>query len=128
MSSKVITFKQKGDFSKTNKFFERAKELFHFGLFDRYGKIGVEALRSATPKKTGLTANSWYYEISHDQNGLSIEWKNSNIIRYVSIALVLQYGHGTRNGGYVKGRDYINPAIQPVFDQIAKEAWDEVTK
>ena len=88
----------------------------------------MAALSSATPVRTGLTANSWYYEIEHQNGSVSITFNNSNVNKGVPIAIILQYGHGTRNGGWVQGRDYINPAIQPVFDRIAKEAWEEVTK
>lgn len=124
----MITFRQKGDFSKLNKYLERAKEAVKLGELDKYGREGVAALASATPTDSGLTARSWYYEIKR-QNGLvSIEFKNSNINKGVNIAIILQYGHGTGTGGWVQGRDYINPAIQPIFDKIADDAWKEVTK
>ena len=124
----MITFKQKGDFSKLTSFLERAKEAAHIGNLDKYGREGVDALASATPVRTGLTANSWYYEIEHQNGSVSITFNNSNVNKGVPIAIILQYGHGTRNGGWVQGRDYINPAIQPVFDRIANEAWREVTR
>lgn len=124
----MITFRQKGDFSKLTSFLERAKEAVKLGDLDKYGREGVAALSSATPVRTGLTANSWYYEIEHQNGSVSITFNNSNINKGVPIAIILQYGHGTRNGGWVRGRDYINPAIQPVFDRIANEAWKEVTK
>lgn len=124
----MITFRQKGDFSKLTSFLERAKEAVKLGDLDKYGREGVAALSSATPVRTGLTANSWYYEIEHQNGSVSITFNNSNVNKGVPIAIILQYGHGTRNGGWVQGRDYINPAIQPVFDRIAKEAWEEVTK
>lgn len=124
----MITFRQKGDFSKLTSFLERAKEAIKLGDLDKYGREGVAALSSATPVRTGLTANSWYYEIEHQNGSVSITFNNSNVNKGVPIAIILQYGHGTRNGGWVQGRDYINPAIQPVFDRIAKEAWEEVTK
>ena len=124
----MITFIQKGDFSKLTSFLERAKEAIKLGDLDKYGREGVAALSSATPVRTGLTANSWYYEIEHQNGSVSITFNNSNVNKGVPIAIILQYGHGTRNGGWVQGRDYINPAIQPVFDRIAKEAWEEVTK
>ena len=110
----MIRFSHKGDFSKVTRFLERAKEVVHLGDLDKYGREGVAALASATPVDSGLTASSWYYEIVN-RNGSAI-------------AIILQYGHGTRNGGWVQGRDYINPAIQPIFDKIANEAWKEVTK
>lgn len=98
------------------------------GDLNKYGKRGVEALASATPKDTGKTAVSWSYEITHDRNGSTISFLSSNIQNGVPIAVILQYGHGTRNGGYVQGRNYIDPAIQPIFDDIVNEAWKEVQK
>lgn len=124
----MITFRQKGNFSKLNNYLERLKNVVKLGDLDRYGREGVAALSSATPKDTGLTANSWFYEINHEPGSVSITFNNSNINKGVPIAIILQTGHGTRNGGWVEGRDYINPAIRPVFDKIANEAWEEVTK
>lgn len=124
----MISFRQKGDFSKLTRFLEKAKEAVKLGDLDRYGQEGVAALASATPVDSGLTANSWYYEITHEKGSATISFYNSNINKGVPIAIILQYGHGTRNGGWVEGRDYINPAIQPVFDKIAENAWKEVTK
>ena len=124
----MISFRQKGDFSKLTSFLEKAKETVNVGILDRYGREGVTALSSATPVDSGLTASSWYYEIKRDTGSISISFHNSNIQNGVPIAIILQYGHGTGNGGWVQGRDYINPAIQPVFDRIANEAWKEVTK
>ena len=124
----MITFRQKGDFSKATRFLERAKEVVHLGDLDRYGREGVAALASATPVDTGLTANSWRYEIVNKKGVVEISFNNSNIQNGVPIAIMLQYGHGTRNGGWVQGRDYINPAIQPIFDRIANDMWREVTK
>lgn len=124
----MITFRQKGDFSKASQYLERLKEAAKLGVLDKYGREGVAALASATPTETGLTASSWTYEIERKGNSVSIVYKNSNINKGVPIAVILQYGHGTGTGGWVQGRDYINPAIQPVFDRIADEAWKEVTK
>lgn len=124
----MITFRQKGDFSKLTRYLERAKEVVKLGDLDKYGREGVAALASATPVDSGLTAASWSYEITNRNGSATISFKNSNIQNGVSIAIILQYGHGTRNGGWVQGRDYINPAIQPIFDRIANEAWREVTK
>ena len=124
----MITFRQKGDFSKLTRFLEKAKNVVHLGELDRYGREGVAALASATPVETGKTANSWFYEIEHKNGSAVISFHNSNIQNGVPIALILQYGHGTRNGGWVEGRDYINPAVQPIFDRLAKEMWEEVTK
>ena len=124
----MITFRQKGDFSKLTRFLERAKEVVRVGDLDKYGREGVAALASATPVDTGLTANSWRYEIEQKKGSISISFHNTNIQNGVPIAVILQYGHATRNRGWVQGRDYINPAIQPIFDKIANEAWREVTK
>lgn len=124
----MITFRQKGDFSKLNRFLERAKGAVRLGDLDRFGREGVAALASATPVDSGQTANSWYYEIVHQKDYTEISFLNSNVQNGVPIAIILQYGHGTGTGGWVQGRDYINPAIQPIFDNIANEAWREVTK
>lgn len=124
----MIKFRQKGDFSKLTRFLERAKEAVRLGDLDKYGREGVAALASATPVDSGLTASSWYYTIEHKNGSSSINFHNSNIQNGVPIAVILQYGHGTRNGGWVEGRDYINPAIRPIFDRIANDAWREVTK
>lgn len=124
----MITFRQKGDFSKLTRYFERVKEAVKLGFLDGYGREGVAALKSATPIDSGLTANSWYYEIENQNGRVAINFKNSNINDGVPIAIILQYGHGTRNGGWVQGRDYINPAIRPIFDEIASTAWKGVTK
>ena len=124
----MITFRQKGDFSKLNKYLERGKEAVKLGELDKYGREGVAALASATPTDSGLTARSWYYEIKRQNGSVSIVFKNSNINEGVPIAIILQYGHGTGTGGWVQGIDYINPAIQPIFNRIAENAWKEVTK
>ena len=124
----MITFRQKGDFSKLNSVLEKAKEAVKLGDLDKYGREGVSALASATPVDSGKTAGSWYYEIKRQNGSASITFNNSNINNGVPIAIILQYGHGTRNGGWVEGRDYINPAIRPIFDKIVDNAWREVTK
>ena len=124
----MIRFRQKGDFSKLTKYLEKVKEGFDVGILDKYGQAGVRALASATPVDTGLTANSWYYKIEKSKGSVSIAFYNSNIQNGVPIAVILQYGHGTKNGGWVQGRDYINPAIRPIFDAIVEDAWKEVTK
>ena len=124
----MITFRQKGDFSNLSRFLERTKETIKIGDLDKYGRAGVVALSSATPVDTGKTAASWTYEIVRQNGSVSIEFHNTNIQKGIPIAIILQYGHATGTGGWVEGRDYINPAIQPIFDKIAKEAWEEVTK
>lgn len=124
----MITFSSKGNFKKTFSFMERAKEVVHLGNLDKYGREGVAALAAATPIDSGKTASSWVYEIVREAGSASIIFSNTNVVNGEKIAVLLQYGHGTRNGGYVVGRDYINPAIQPIFDKIAEDAWKEVTK
>lgn len=124
----MISFRQKGDFSRTIKYLNRIKNPSKLTVFDKYGEAGVAALKSATPTETGKTAGSWYYKVERNGDSTSIVFCNSNINKGVPIAIILQYGHGTGTGGYVQGRDYINPAIQPVFDQLAEAAWKEVTK
>ena len=124
----MIRFRQKGDFSNLTRYLEKNKNGIRVGDLEKYGRAGVSALASATPVDSGLTASSWYYKIERAKNSVMIKFGNSNVQNGVPIAIILQYGHGTRNGGWVEGRDYINPAIQPVFDQIADSAWREVTK
>ena len=124
----MISFRQKGDFSKLTRYLEKVKNVVHLGDLDRYGREGVAALSSATPVDSGLTASSWNYTIERTNGSVRLVFNNSNIQNGVPIAIILQYGHGTRNGGWVEGRDYINPAIQPIFDRIANDAWKGVTK
>lgn len=124
----MISFRQKGDFSKLTRFLERAKEAVHLGDLDKYGREGVAALASATPVDSGKTATSWYYEIENKKGQVSIRFNNSNIQNGVPIAIIIQYGHVTGTGGWVEGRDYINPSIRPIFDDIANKVWREVTK
>ena len=123
----MISFRHKGDFSKATSSLEKIKEAAKLGILDKYGRAGVAALSSATPLKSGKTASSWDYEIEHSASSSKIIFTNSNINKGVNIAIILQYGHGTGTGGWVQGRDYINLAIQPIFDQIADEAWKGVT-
>jgi len=124
----MITLTQKGDFRKTDRFLERIKEFCGKSDLDKYGELGVEALRQATPVDTGKTRDSWGYEIVHKKRQSSIVWTNSNINDGVLIAILIQYGHGNGNGAYVKGTDYINPAMAPVFEEIADKVWKEVTR
>ena len=124
----MISFRQKGDFANLTRFLERAKNGVRLGNLDKYGREGVAALASATSVDSGLTASSWYYKIENKNGSATIGFYNSNIQNGVPIAIILQYGHGTGTGGWVQGRDYINPAIQPIFDKIANDAWREVTK
>ena len=124
----MITFRHKGDFSKTSKWLGKIREAARLGILDKYGREGVAALASATPTETGRTASSWYYQIERRSGSVAIVFLNSNVNKGVPIAIILQYGHGTGTGGWVEGRDYINPAIQPLFDKAANELWREVTK
>ena len=124
----MITFKQTGNFNNTEQFLNRASKLDFQRILQKYATAGVNALASATPVDSGLTADSWGYEIKTSGSSCSILFTNSHVVDGVPIAIIIQYGHGTRNGGYVQGRDYINPAIQPLFDKIAEDAWREVTK
>lgn len=123
----MIVLKNKGNFSKTTNFLKRITKLDYKSILSKYGKMGVDALAKATPIDTGLTASSWSYEIVEDDGGATIYWKNSNVVKGVSIAVILQYGHGTGTGGYVEGIDYINPALRSIFEGIADDAWKEVT-
>ena len=124
----MIVFRHKGDFSKTKRYLEKMKKAIRLEDLDKYGREGVAALASATPVDTGVTAKSWSYKITNKNGSVVISFHNSNIQNGVPIAVILQYGHGTNNGGWVQGRDYINPAIQPIFDKIVNNAWREVTK
>lgn len=123
----MITVKTNGDFVNTKRYFERVKKSAKINVLEKYGKAGVAALASSTPVDSGITAGSWYYEIKRQNGNAIIEFCNSHVNKGVNIAIILQYGHGTGTGGWVQGRDYINPAIQPIFDKIAEDAWREVT-
>ena len=121
-----ISFTSKGDFSKTIKFLNKVKNVKISNILSKYGEIGVTALSQATPKDSGVTSRSWNYKIEVNNDNASIVWYNTNVVKGVNIAVILQYGHGTRNGGWVEGRDYINPAMKPIFDKIADQVWKEV--
>lgn len=122
----IVSFTQRGNFQKTDRFLSKLAQFHYARRLRHYGEKGVSALRAATPKDSGTTAESWSYEIVEEKGRTAIYWRNSHIVNGVNIALVLQYGHGTRNGGFVEGIDYIPPAIRPIFDQMAKEVWKEV--
>lgn len=124
----MIRIKHRGSFKHTEDFLKRARKNNYRDLFVMYAELGVQALSEATPVDTGKTAASWSYKIEQRDNKTKISWVNNNVNKGVVIALILQYGHGTQNGGWVQGRDYINPAIQPVFDDMVKALWGEVTK
>lgn len=121
----AFSFTSKGSYKRTREWLRKMANDDFDGL-RKYGQMGVDALRSNTPKDSGQTANSWGYSVERTSNGYELRFNNTNIQGNVNIAVILQYGHGTGTGGYVQGRDYINPAIQPVFDKIAREAWREV--
>jgi hypothetical protein len=124
----MILFRQKGNFNRIEKFLDNATKIQYQSILEKYGREGVSALSRSTPTDTGKTAQSWYYTVSISRGVYKITWSNSNVSDGVPIAVLIQYGHGTKNGGYVQGRDYINPAIRPIFDKIADEAWREVIK
>lgn len=126
MAAKIISFRQRGDYQKTDRFLHGLIEHHYEAKLEKYGKLGVEALAAATPKDTGKTASSWTYEIVEEDGRLSVNWHNTNVERGIKIAVILQYGHATRNGGWVEGVDYINPAMRPIFERMANEAWKEV--
>jgi len=122
----MINVKSSGSFAKTLESLARLQKGVHFSDLDRLAKMGVNALAAATPSESGETANSWSYEIKRSGSKVSISWLNSNTNDGANVAILLQYGHGTGTGGYVEGRDYINPAMQPIFDMIANEVWKQV--
>ncbi len=124
----AIKITQKGEFEKITRYLTKLKSKQMTEVLDKYGRLGVIALREATPKDTGTTASSWYYEIEIKGTRVTLSFHNANVNRGVNIAIILQYGHGTGTGGWVEGRDYINPALQPIFTKLANEAWEEVTK
>lgn len=122
-----VNFEVSGGFMKTERFLNRMKRREYLNVLDEFGRDGVQALRNATPVDSGATAEAWDYEIKRTRDYTEIVWTNSNINDGVPIAVILQYGHGTGTGGYVQGRDYINPAVRPIFDKIAEKAWKVVT-
>lgn len=124
----MISFDSSGDFKNTERWLQKLSNSDVYNVLERYGSQGVAALASATPQDTGLTASSWSYEVKKSVGSWSIIWSNSNVVNGVPIAILLQVGHGTGTGGYVAGRDYINPALRPIFDQMAVEAWKEVNR
>lgn len=122
MERDVITFQHYGDFTKTEKLFEHMKNMLKIGKLDKYGRMGVEYLSKTTPVDSGLTADSWYYRIEHDKDGATIYWNNSNVQNGVQIAMLIQYGHATRDGGFIEGIDYVNPSIREVFYKMNNDA------
>lgn len=122
----MITFTSKGNFDNLTNYLEKIKNKFDISKLDKYGKQGVQALSAATPVRTGLTASSWGYKILNENGRISIVFTNSHIEKGTPIAIILQYGHATRNGGWVEGIDYINPTIKPLFEKMTNEIWKEV--
>lgn len=124
----MISVKHSGSFKNIEKFFLKSSKIDYKPILEKYGREGVAALRAYTPKDTGATANAWEYRINTDSKQSTIEWYNSNVVSGVNIAIILQYGHGTRNGGYVRGIDYINPALSDIFQRMAEDVWREVSQ
>lgn len=125
----IIKVTKKGNFNKTRNVIKNIHNKKYMNILERIGRLGVDALSRATPVDTDKTSNSWGYSIEQGENSVSVVWTNSNIVNgWANVAVLIQYGHATRNGGYVQGRDYINPAMRPLFDQLAKEAWEAIIK
>jgi hypothetical protein len=124
----VISIESKGSFKNTESYLARAKRADAFNVLNQYGAMGVRALAAATPMDTGLSAQSWTYSVEKRRGRYTIVWKNTNVVNGTPVVILIQYGHGTGTGGWVQGRDFINPAMRPVFDQIADAVWREVTK
>lgn len=126
----MIKVTSRGSFSKSQAFLQRMKQREQFKVLHKYGPMGVTALANATPKDQSETAQSWYYEIVDRPGYFAIHWLNSNVEDpgRIPVAVLIQYGHATRNGGFVEGTDYINPALRPIFDQMAQDMWKEVTR
>lgn len=124
----MIKFRQKGDFSKTFSYFKKVKDPIPNGILERYGHEGVAALSAATPKDTGLTSESWKYKVKKSSTSATLSFYNTNIQNGVPIAIIIQYGHATKNGRWVEGLDYINPALKPVFERLSIMLWEEVKK
>lgn len=123
----MIRVKHKGNFNNLERFLKKASKSTDLSRFAKYGEMGLDALRSATPVKTGLTAASWGYHLEVTREGVKLTWYNTNVVNHVQIAIILDQGHQTRDHGWVEGRHYIDPALQPVFDQIMNEMWKELT-
>ena len=124
----MIKFEQKGSFNNLELYLKRLKKRGRFKFLEKYGEEGVKLLAEATPKRTGLTSRSWQYKVEVTPTAAIISFYNTNIQNGINVAVVLQYGHATRRGGWVEGRDYINPAIEPLFDKIAEEAFTKISK
>ena len=123
----MLTFSQSGDFSNTERFLKNVGNDSFFANLEAYGKAGVQALADNTPRDSGETAMSWGYKVIRSRTNPGIEWYNTNVNDGTSVAILIQYGHATKSGGYISGRDYINPVIRPIFDKIAEDIWKKVT-
>lgn len=123
----MLSITHSGSFSKTESFLKSMSKLNVLSILNKYGMEGVSALSRATPVSSGIAASSWSYQANVSGSGYSITWSNTNVENGFPVAIMLQYGYGTGTGGYVQGRDYINPAIRPIFDKIADEVWRVVT-
>lgn len=122
----MVRLRVRGEYKRTAKYLDNLSRLTHSSIFDKYGKLGIEALEQATPVDSGITANSWSYTVLHNGDTVSISWSNSHTNKGVNIAVIVQLGHGTGTGGWVEGRDYINPALQPIFDELLQSMISEV--
>lgn len=125
---RIVSVTQKGNFKKSERFLRKVVGLHFENKLKHYGELGVQALKAATPKDTGTTAESWNYEIVHEDGRTVLYWRNENLSQGIPVVIILQYGHVTRNGGFVEGIDFINPTLKPIFEQMAKEAWKEVVR
>ena len=125
---RIVSVTQKGNFKKSERFLRKVVGLHFENKLKHYGELGVQALKAATPKDTGTTAESWNYEIVYEDGRTVLYWRNENLSEGIPVVIILQYGHVTRNGGFVEGIDFINPALKPLFERMAKEAWKEVVR
>lgn len=125
---RIVSITQKGNFKKTDRFLHGLIGFHYERKMHHYGELGVQALKAATPKDTGKTADSWSYEIVQEEGRTALYWRNDNVVNGIPIAIIIQYGHATRNGGFVEGIDYINPTLKPIFEKMADEAWKEVVR
>ena len=123
----MITVKVDGSHKKTHDYLDKLSRKKHISTLEHYGQLGVDALSSATPIDSGLTATSWEYSVVNTKGVYSIVWSNTNVNDGTNVAVIIQYGHAAKNGRWIEGRDYVNPAIQPIFDNITNEIWKQVT-
>ncbi len=124
----MISASSSGSFDNTEVFLKKMKSGTPYSIMEKYGRLGCDALASATPVDTGLTASGWFYTITKKKGHYSISWHNTHVVTGIPVAVLIRYGHGTNHGGWVEGRDFISPAIRPIFDDIANKVWEEVKK